>query len=319
MGWIWGKDKDDDTNNNPLRDLDPSLRDFLEKESPVKYTTSPPQPPPPSELLPPPQEVPTPSSTSESTTPAVPRQSLYPDGRYAHLWKNYRPLSDIENATKTDQEKLLDVLEGYKRRKAEIARAALENCAFEQDAVNECFTSGGWGKRMTMCRAENKKFERCYLMQFRFLKALGYLSTYDRPPAVDEEIQMHADTLFHRMLSQEKAIEAARAADLPIPTFPPIISPAASTAPNPNTHLPALDGRDRLKPEARAVLNERLKKMTPEERALEEHAVAVEAQATEVLGRQIGEIYEDQEKHRKERREKGTATIGDTIAGFFGF
>ncbi len=156
-------------------------------------------------------------------------------------------------------------------------------------------------------------------MQSRFLKALGYLSTYDRPPDVDEEIQMHADTLYHRMLAQEKAIEAARAADLPIPTFPPIISPASSTSPNGAPHIPPMDGQDRLKPEARAVLNEKLKKMTPEERQLEEHAVAVEAQATEVLGRQIGEIYEDQEKHRKERREKGAATFGDTIAGFFGF
>ena len=157
------------------------------------------------------------------------------------------------------------------------------------------------------------------MMQSRFLKALGYLSTYDRPPSVDEDIQMHADSLFHRMLSQEKEIEAAKAANLPIPSFPPIVSTAASASPRSNDSLPPTDGKDRLKPEARAALNERLKGMTPEERQLEEHAVAVEAQATEVLGRQIGEIYEDQDKHRKKRRADGKATIGDTIAGFFGF
>ena len=121
------------------------------------------------------------------------------------------------------------------------------------------------------------------------------------------------------MLAQEKAIEAAKADNLPVPTFPPIMSPSTSTSSKLNQNLPPMDGRDRLKPEARAALNERLKGMTPEEREVEEHAVAVEAQATEVLGRQIGEIYEDQERHRKERREKGKATIGDTIAGFFGF
>ena len=184
--------------------------------------------------------------------------------------------------------------------------------------MSDCFTSGGWEKRLTMCRAESKTFERCYLMQTRFLKALGYLSTYDRPPSVDEEIQMHADTLYHRMLSQEKAIEEARAANLPIPTFPPIIASSSSASRKPEPQLPAVDGQDRLKPEARAALNERLKSMTPEERELEEHAVAVEAQATEAVGRQIGKIYEDQDKHRKERREKGKATIGDTIASFFG-
>ena len=95
----------------------------------------------------------------------MPPESLYPDGRYAHVWRTYRPLSAIENESKSDQEKLTDVLEGYKARKAQIGRAAVENCVFEQIKLDECYTNGGVAARMTMCRKEARGFERCYLMQ----------------------------------------------------------------------------------------------------------------------------------------------------------
>ena len=191
MGWFWGTSKNSDgttTKDDPLRKLDPSLREFLEKESPVKYqtststTTSSPPPHTPKkpqsyteQILPPSEPSPTTAAqTDASSTPKVPAESLFPDGRYAHLWKNYKSQYEVENANKTDQEKLLDVLEGYKFRKGEIGRAALENCANEQWAVNDCFRNGGWKSRMTMCRAENKQLERCYLMQaVRIASRLG--------------------------------------------------------------------------------------------------------------------------------------------------
>lgn len=168
MGWSSSSKPDPSSTSastDPLRDLDPELRAFLEQESPVKYKpTSAPATPP--ELSPP---KPTPPALSTSSNPAssnpVPSQSLYPDGRYAHLWATYRPLGEIENETKTDQEKLLDVLDGYKQRKADIGRAALENCALEQQAITDCFKSGGVKARMTMCRHENREFERCYTLQ----------------------------------------------------------------------------------------------------------------------------------------------------------
>lgn len=171
MLWPWSSGKDNRSErdaNDPFRDLDPSLRDFLEKESPVKYTSIAPNPTPSVTHT---VDVPSPSST-ENTDPAIPAKSLYKDGRYAHIWKNYKPLAEIENASKTDQEKLLDVLDGYKERKARIARTALENCALEQYTVNDCFRSGGWRDKMNMCRPQNKKLERCYLMQ-----AVGFHST----------------------------------------------------------------------------------------------------------------------------------------------
>lgn len=187
MGWIWGSESTD-----PLRNLDPSLREFLTKESPVRYDEEPQHPP-----------VQAASSEKVQAPSSIPQQSLYPDGRYAHLWKNYQTLASVENATKSDQEKLGDVLEGYKSRRAQIGRAAVENCVLEQLAVQDCYARGPLAKKMTLCRAENKAFERCYNVQSRFLKTLGYLADLDRPDVIDENIQMHADTLYHRMLAEE--------------------------------------------------------------------------------------------------------------------
>lgn len=173
MGWFWGATETKNSSpssEDPLRNLDPGLRDFLAKESPVKYDSS--NPPVPS------QATSTPEPSQQNPIPAqqktqvdtegeskAPPQSLFQDGRYAHLWASYQPQAEVEAAAKSDAEKINDVLEGYKTRKAEIGRAALENCVLEQWDVNECFRSGGWASRLTMCRAENRSLERCYLMQ----------------------------------------------------------------------------------------------------------------------------------------------------------
>ena len=163
MGWFWGKsDSPNNADSNPLRDLDPSLRDFLSKESPVKYKPAPGPSPPPQTS--PAEKAPT-TSEPTASAPKVPSESLYQDGRFAHIWSTYRPLSAIENETKSDQERLADVLEGYKERKAQIGRAAVENCVEEQIRLNDCYEHGKWTERIMMCRKESRAFERCYIMQ----------------------------------------------------------------------------------------------------------------------------------------------------------
>lgn len=166
MGWFWGSNDDDDgkKGQDPLRDLDPDLQKFLRKESPVKYTTTAPPSPPPST-----SPIPSPSAPAEpqkpKEKPLVPPESLFQDGRYAHLWKNYTPQREIDEFGKTDQEKILDAIDGFKQRKAEIGQTALENCALEQSDITRCFNEGGWQARMTLCRTEQRRFERCYMMQ----------------------------------------------------------------------------------------------------------------------------------------------------------
>lgn len=168
----------------------------------------------------------------------------------------------------------------------------------------------------------------------RFLKALGYLSTYDRPPSVDEAIQMHADTLYHRMLAQEAAIAEAKTTGLPTPTFAPILSPekSLSTSQQQQAATPASsaaeagDGEEAevelsattkalLRPESQGKLLKKLKELPASEREVEERSVQMEARASQEIGERVRQV----EEGRKRRREEGNASIGDTISGWFGW
>ena len=179
MGWLDGFFGQSEP--NPLGKLDPKVREFLEKESPIKYHKPTPAgddakaaPPPPSKL--PAVAVRQQQQQSQQQTPkddaqqadgpaGVPRESLFQDGRYAHLWRTYRSRESVDAETKSDHEKLMDVLEAFKSRKAQIGRAALENCALEQESWNACMKGDDWTARLAMCRQEVRKFERCFMMQ----------------------------------------------------------------------------------------------------------------------------------------------------------
>ncbi|KAI5918333.1 hypothetical protein F4810DRAFT_692674 [Camillea tinctor] len=322
MGWwdsLWASSSSPD---DPLRKLDPKLREFLAKESPVRYNAAADQKSP----KPDPESV----SSGEADNAAegkrnengVPAESQFQDGRYAHLWKTYRPLKEIEAETKTDHEKLMDVLEGYKERRSQIGQAALENCALEQVDWRTCMTNPSFTERMTMCRDQVRKFERCYMMQTRLLKALGYLSTYDRSPEAEEEIQMHADSLYQRLMAQEAEVDAAKREGRPIPTFPPLmprkhaaISAAAAAGASQSAIAPT-EEHD-LTPDQQEKLKERLEKVTEEERPAEEAAYRAELHAKAELASRVQGLWEQQEKERQERRQKGQETLWDRAAGAF--
>ncbi|KAI1191881.1 hypothetical protein F5B17DRAFT_206625 [Nemania serpens] len=344
MSWwdsLWGSKKSAD---DPLRKLDPKLREFLEKESPVKYNTGNAPPPQTSEesresaSLIPKAGVDSESGSGSESKPIAPKESQFQDGRYAHLWKSYRPLAEIEAETKSDHEKLMDVLEGYKDRKAQIGRAALENCALEQVDWRTCMSNPSWSERMTMCRQQVKKFERCYMTQTvryifasphvshtwplyisltptpfflfpqRLLKALGYLSTLDQSPEVEEDIQMHADALFHRMMKQEAEIEAAKKEGRPIPKFEPLVPRpmVSATVPEPE-----------LTPEQQETLKARLEKVAEGDRAAEEEAIKGEMRAKAEVASKVQDLWKQQELERRMRKEKGEATLWDRVAGAF--
>lgn len=333
MGWFWG-DSDDkkpqsDPAADPLRDLDPGLRDFLKKESPIRYTpTTPPAAQSPEQAPQPPQSTPASPPQPGAGEAAVPAPSLFKDGRYAHLWTTYEPQSAVEAASKSDAEKIADVLEGYKYRKAEIGRAALENCALEQWEVNECFTNGSVASRLTLCRTENRSLERCVEMQQKFLKALGYLSTFDRLPEVDERIQMHADTLFHRMLDQEKAAQEAEKEGREAPKFAPLLrqapsAPAAASSTQPasasaNDAPAALDPISRLPSAIQEQIKLKLDGLSGIERELQETALVAEVSAGQEVKANLKDIYKDQEGERQKRREEGRETMMDRFSTTFG-
>ncbi|KAI0015599.1 hypothetical protein F4780DRAFT_773425 [Xylariomycetidae sp. FL0641] len=354
MGWldsIWPSSSGAD---DPLRKLDPKLREFLEKESPVKYqsgsgsggggaaaaptnkadddddrTAARLTPTTAAATTPPSAATPTTTTTDAEAKqhPGVPPESQFPDGRYAHLWRTYRPQAEVEAAAQSDHERLMDVLEAFKERRAAIGRAALENCALEQADWRACMAAPSMGERFTMCRDQVRRFERCYMTQTRLLKALGYLSTYNRTPAQEEEIQMHADALYQRLQAQEAAIAAAKAAGEPAPSFAPVIpspssssSSSASTTTTTSSALPTTqepEEEEELSPDQLATLRAKLDKVDEPDRPAEEQALRAELRAkAEVAGR-VQRIWEQQDAEREARRQRGEATLWDRVAGAF--
>ena len=166
MGWlpsIFGSDTPADSVK-----IDPKLREFLDKEAPVKYTPNQSSPSPsPEQQHGAPSSIASqsPAAPGEHAAPAVPAESLYQDGRYAHIWKSYKPLAQIESENASEHDKVVDVLEGYKERKNTIQKAALENCAMQQEEWTNCMKNGSWEDQLQMCRHQVRRFERCYLMQ----------------------------------------------------------------------------------------------------------------------------------------------------------
>jgi hypothetical protein len=360
------------------------LRAFLEKESPVKYTSTedftankPSTPPPASKSttaaaaarIPAHQQQHRTDSNCDSDATSDHNASakvptLFPeDNRYAHLWKTYKPLAELTAASASPQEKLSDVLSGYQERKASIGRAALENCADEQWAQNECWRGGTWKQRATLCRDEVRRLERCYVMNARFLKALGYLSVWDRPAEEEERIQMHADKLYHDMLHRERVEEEARrwgseavvpqsgdsqsaaaaaaaaataaAAANPAPVTTTTTTTAISTTSTGSgmgmersgtnsgsgsgeepVTLPAIAAN--LPPKIRDKFRDRLKKLGPLERAVEEQAIAREIQAAVDVSKSVEQVMRSNAEEKARRVESGQATVGDRIGSLFG-
>ena len=158
MGWFWGDNK-----NDPVKKLDPGLREYLEQETPDKYVPAP--------DVKPPASTPAPSSDPKESTdlpkPKVPAASLFQDGRYADIWKTYKPPAVVDERSGVRGAER--VIEKFKERGNSVQRAAMENCALEHEALTHCFQTGNWRKqlesRLTMCAAENGTFSRCFLTQ----------------------------------------------------------------------------------------------------------------------------------------------------------
>jgi hypothetical protein len=319
MGWLWG------SGNGSTDSLDSSLQDFLKKEAPTGPKPS---------LPPAPKQKPAETSTQTQTPrsaqtepekPFVPPQSQFQDGRYAHLWKNYTPQNILDDRGKNEQDKLRDLVEAYNDRKAGIGRIAMENCALEYMEQFECFQNPKtWTALGTLCNAESRKFNRCYDIQSKFLKALGYLTMDERSAEDDEKIQMHADKLYQRMLQQEAAIEKAEKEGRERPKFESLLSDPGITrtmAGN-SSQSQATDEPDvwsKVKPEARIEYEKKLAELPPELQEVERLAVVGELRAQTGISKKVEETFVEERINRMKRRESGQATIGDQIKYWWGW
>ena len=331
--WIWNlSSSSSSSSSDPVKGLDPSLREFLEKESPKPH--SPPTSKETTSWL---KEVesqipqsssptPSPNQSAEATEdkPVVPPQSLFPDGRYAHIWKHYKPLHEVEDASKTTQDRLHDIYDIHHERKSSTATAARENCVFYELAYQDCLNSTSWNSKLFMCTTENRALSRCVDMQVKFLKALGYMSVIGSGRTEDEErIQMHADRLYQRMIEQEKLREEARKAGREPPVFEPVLSPksinAAMAASAESTRaVDAFDPSDIPQAYHEKFLKD-TKDKSPEEAALWKEGLKQELKHRSEYALKYKEALDLEKEERAKRFECGTPTVGDRMKRMLGW
>lgn len=328
MGWLW--------NDTPAKDkLDPSLRDFLDKEAP--YGPGPALPKPPQKAQPATtttsQPAPAASPASTAAPAPVPPESQFQDGRYAHLWAGYTPQQELENRGKTEQDKLRDIVDAYNDRKTQMGQAALENCAFEYLAQFDCFSNPNDVRKLsTMCNKEARTFNACYDAQKKCLSALGWmdLSTWD--PEASERMQMHADKLYQQRLEQQRLMDEAKEAGLPEPQFENVLSkqnvaravagrplkPTLREAPS----APDDDEADvwrQIKPESRANYEKKLAELPKDDQEFERKALLGELRARAGMAKELEQTFIEERINRMKRREAGQATLGDTIKRLWGW
>ena len=168
------------------------------------------------------------------------------------------------------------------------------------------------------------------------LKALGYLNTYGRSAEMDERIQLHADTLYHRMLQQEAEIEKAKAEGRPAPAldFATNIalpkqgaaaaatssssSAAAAAASAPTTPAVPIEKDLTIPEDLRKQFAEKLAKLPPAERSAEEAALRAELVAHAEMSTRVTELRAAQQAAREQRKAEGKATLKDRVSGLFG-
>ncbi|EXJ61338.1 uncharacterized protein A1O5_11896 [Cladophialophora psammophila CBS 110553] len=310
MGWFWGGKSNQ---NDPAKDLDDDLKQFLKEQQPRPYVPAeaPIEPPQPSEKLSPTvkqSEQIIPDTIAPAEERPLPKESLFQDGRYKHIWKTYIPQDEITAATSTPVER---VLSARKDRNQSIHKAALENCAFEEEMQQICFKGGNLTERlrgrMTMCHEETKAFNRCYTLQAKFLQALGYMTSATSSAEDDEKIQMHADKLYHRMMDYEAEVDEAKRNNQPIPPLSSLF--------NPNRPAPTLE-QMALPKAMEDKMKKPLHEYPPHERELAARAALQEAKLTDLYAEDLFKYSVTMNEDRKNRQAFLTRVFGEVIGKF---
>jgi hypothetical protein len=139
----------------------------------------------------------------------------------------------------------------------------------------------------------------------RFLRALGYASDLRRPATVDEDIQMHSDALWQRVLQHEEAAAKAKEQGLPVPQFDPVVPRVAD---------PSFQPTDEVK----QAWAEKLKTLPEDERPAEEAALRADYAAKATVARDVRSLREAEKEERKARQAEGKGTIMDAIQNLVG-
>lgn len=120
-------------------------------------------------------------------------------------------------------------------------------------------------------------------------------------------MQMYADSLWQRMLQHDAAVQRAKDEGLPIPVFDPVVPKvsAAATMPQPPK-------------EVLSAWEQKLEKLSPDERPAEEAALRAEYLAKTAVAKTVKEMRDAERGERKARQAQGRGTIIDNINAVFG-
>ncbi|KPI45492.1 uncharacterized protein AB675_797 [Cyphellophora attinorum] len=310
MPWYWWGSSNS-ASSTPEEALNPELKEFLKEQSPRPYQAAePPKPKAPVAKAQPEKHLP--DTNKIHPDRPVPAESLFPDGRYAHLWKTYTPSAEINAQTLTPVDR---ITQGRKDRTTSLHRAALENCAFEDEVRTQCLAGVNMASRfkgtLTMCGEESRAYTRCYQLQAKFLQALGYMSSPMggmRDAEHEERIQMHADKLYHRMMDYEAAVAHAKAHCLPIP---PLTSVFDASRPAPTADQIEVPENLRAK-----MSGTPLHELPPQERELAARAALTEAKIKHQAAGEVFEGLKEMNEARMRRQAMIARFVGEPIAKF---
>ncbi|CAP60367.1 uncharacterized protein PODANS_1_6670 [Podospora anserina S mat+] len=299
MGWFngWFGGSADNSSSDPLAHLDPKLREFLQKEAPVKYTPSS-ESSPPTPAVPPHRQLDQKSqddqtAASQSTVPPripLPRRPLRPPLENLHPPIHHRS-SNQNRPRKTHGRPRL-----VQRPQSRHRPRALENCADEQ------FT---WAT--SLLQQPIPSFE-----------SVGVLNTYGRSAEEDEMIQMRADELYHQMLRQEEEIKRAKEEGREAPEFRSVLEEVAKVRQRQQETAGEAVGKVNIPPppaELIASWKEKLEKLPEQDRAAEEAALRADYRANAEMAASIQGLWQEQAKQREERKKKGEETFMDRFRG----
>lgn len=128
------------------------------------------------------------------------------------------------------------------------------------------------------------------------MRALGYGTSIGRPASVDEDIQMHADALYQRLIAYETEAEAAKAEGRTIPAFDPAV-PGASVS---RAKQPPAEQHERWQ--------QVLDKLPETDRAVEKAALEADWQSKAEL---VAKVKKMKEEEKRERERLGKPSFGD--------
>jgi len=122
---------------------------------------------------------------------------------------------------------------------------------------------------------------------------------------VEDDIQMHADQLYQRMLQHEKLVAKAKEEGLPAPVF-------ESVVPKPKA------GATKVTEDVEKQWREQLAQLPEGEREAEEAALRADYQAKADVAKTMRGVYDTKKEERESRQAAGEGTFSDTIASLFG-